>query len=148
MHILSSAMESLKGENLNQILLKAKDDLEFADLSFIPNREVNDETLGALAHCKKLTGLILTGSTHVGDSGLHKLGSGGMPRLKTLKLGGLTGVSDSGVNSVVSMAPHLQLLELNNIERISDSSLESITKVDCIIIILSDSSLPTSTLCY
>lgn len=52
-----------------------------------------------------------------------------MPRLKTLKLGGLTAISDSGVNSLVSMAPNLQLLELNNIDRLSENTIESITKV-------------------
>jgi len=65
----------------------------------------------------------------VSDSGLHKLASSGMPRLKTLKLGGLTGISDSGINSLVSMSPSLQLLELNNIDRLSENVIDSITKV-------------------
>ncbi len=52
-----------------------------------------------------------------------------MPRLKTLKLGGLTGISDSGINSLVSMSPSLQLLELNNIDRLSENVIDSITKV-------------------
>jgi hypothetical protein len=41
-------MESLKGDNLNTLITRSKDDLEFADLSFIPSREISDETLGAL----------------------------------------------------------------------------------------------------
>ena len=52
-----------------------------------------------------------------------------MPRLKTLKLGGLTGVSNSGVSNLVSMAPNLQLLELNNIDRLNENTIDSITKV-------------------
>ena len=52
----------------------------------------------------------------------------GMPKLVTVKLGGLSSIGPNGIVNLSTLAPAIQFLELNNLEKLTEQSLDQMLK--------------------
>ncbi|EGR27769.1 hypothetical protein IMG5_189420 [Ichthyophthirius multifiliis] len=134
--LLLSNLEKINGDKLSIVLDNSADNLQYLDVSFMPQQEINKNIMDKIGNCRKLQQLVLTGSINIDDNGIYGLISGQQnvkkipifQHLQILKLGGLKHLTNGSLIKLFQITPNLQFLELNNLESITQECINSLIK--------------------
>jgi F-box and leucine-rich repeat protein 2/20 len=138
-----ASLPNLKSEDFKYVIEPSTDKLASLNISFNASKEVNNALMIKVGMCLGLESLVLTGCEFISDEGMNNLIYGdktkgkpleGFEHLSTLKLGGLTNVSDQ-LYQLLKRCPALSFVECNNLERLSDHFLDQIKNLPHIKII-------------